>query len=122
MNLWSKLRFPLFSFVICMSALIVFAASLSGKWQCSFYTPDGDIISAVLVFEQSDGQLKGYAESNEGRAELENCRVESESFSCSIWYQGEQYELRGKFQNDRIEGQWIGYTSSGRWEGKRIDG
>jgi len=81
------------------------AADISGKWQGTMQTPNGDSLEVTLNLQMNGDKLTGTAASSYGQEQISEGTVKGEDVSFLILAQGGQFRVtyKGKVVGDTLK-------------------
>lgn len=93
---------------------------ITGTWEGTTSTADGDQVRWKLVIKEDSGRLAAILfVSERGEIPLRDVKIEGDSISFKVITDTRTYETQGKFSGNELEGTWKSGASSGRFKGTR---
>jgi hypothetical protein len=86
----------------CFIAFLAIAADITGKWEGTLNTPDGNSLALTYNFKVDGDKVTGTAESPAGSVPIDNGKIKGDSVLFSLNVQGTDYPNAGKIYADSI--------------------
>jgi hypothetical protein len=93
-----------FSAILILSIVtLCLAAEITGKWVGKMQTPDGNEFPFTYVLKSEGDKLTGTVIIPESELQITNGKIDGESFSFTVNYQGTDYLNEGKLSGDSLK-------------------
>jgi hypothetical protein len=86
----------------CFIAFLAIITDISGKWEGTLSTPDGNSLALTYTFKVDGDKVTGTAESPGGVVTVDNGKLKGDSVLFSVNVQGTDYPHAGKVYADSI--------------------
>lgn len=95
--------------LILAFSVVSLAASLDGRWEGTFSTPNGDI-QIAFTFKTDGAKLTGSVETPNGDTPITDGKIEGDNFSFKVPFNGATITHEGTISGDsiqmKVEGPW----------------
>lgn len=95
------------------------SGSLAGNWKMVSSTSDGTEVPWTLTIHYKDGNYSASVATDQGEQEPKSFKVEGDTVTMQVSYQGENYEIKLKHSGEKLTGTWSGNGDSGDTKGER---
>jgi hypothetical protein len=103
----NKLSFARLAVTLFVSALISFAADVSGKYKTSFTSPDGQTREGTMTLKADGEKLTGTVSGRQGDVEISEGKVSGDNVSFVVVrnFGGNEFKMnyKGKVMGDEIK-------------------
>lgn len=96
-----------FVLLAALTGVSLFAADVTGKWETTFTTPNGDTRKGTMNLKADGGKLTGTMESQRGSTEIQDGKVDGDNISFVVVrnFQGNEmkFAYKGKVAGDEMK-------------------